>query len=146
MAKAKTAVPKGYNTVTTYLAVKGANDVLSFIKKALGAKIAEKHMNDDGSVMHAEAIIGDTRIMIGDPGPKDPIPAMLYMYVPNCDAVYKKALKAGAKSIMPPADQFYGDRSGAVRDKAGNVWWFATRKESLSEAELKKRAAKAKKK
>jgi uncharacterized glyoxalase superfamily protein PhnB len=145
MAKA-TAVPKGYNTVTTYLTVKGAVDVLSFMKKAFGAKVGEKHMNGDGTLMHAEAVIGDTRIMLGEACKGSPMPAMLYMYVGDCDAVYKKALKAGAKSVMPPTDQFYGDRSGGVTDKAGNQWWIATRKEAVSTAEMKKRAAGAKKK
>jgi PhnB protein len=147
MAKAKSAAPKGYNTVTTYLTVKGAGDVLAFMKKAFGATVSEKHVNDDGTIMHAEAKIGDTRIMLGEACQSGPMPAMLYMYVPNCDAVYKKAIKAGAKSVMPPTDQFYGDRSGGVQDKAGNQWWIATRKEKVSKAELKKRAkAKARKK
>lgn len=69
------------------------------------------------------------------------MPTMFYMYVPDCDAMYKKALKAGAESIRLPADQFYGDRSGAVRDKAGNQWFFATPKRRPSSAELKKRGA-----
>lgn len=143
MAKIK-PVPKGYNTVTTFLAVKGVDDVITFMKKAFGAKVDRKHINDDGSTMHAEAKIGDTRIMLGDPMGHNPMTAMLYMYVPNCDAVYKKALKAGAKSIAKPEDQFYGDRAGAVKDKSGNVWWISSRKENVSKAELKKRAAKMK--
>lgn len=142
MAKTKSAVPKGYNTVTTYLTVKGANDVLAFIKKAFGGEVAEKHLNDDGSIMHAEVKIGDTRIMLGESCKGEPMPAMLYMYVPNCDAVYKKALKAGGKSIMPPTDQFYGDRSGSVADRAGNQWWIATRKASPPKPKAKKRAKK----
>jgi PhnB protein len=127
MTKTK-AVPKGYNTVTTYLAVKKADSVLAFIKKAFGAKVVEKHLNPDGSLMHAEATIGDTRLMMGDPHGHNPMTAMLYMYVPDCDVAYKKAIKAGGKSIMKPTDQFYGDRAGAVKDKTGNVWWMATRK------------------
>lgn len=145
MAKTKSAAPKGYNTVTTYLTVKGAGDVLAFMKKAFGAVVSEKHINDDGTIMHAEAKIGDTRIMLGEACQGGPMPAMLYMYVPNCDAVYKKAIKAGAKSVMPPTDQFYGDRSGGVKDKAGNQWWIATRKEKVSKTELKKRAKTKKK-
>ena len=141
MPKAK-AAPKGYSTVTTYLNVKGANDVLTFIKKAFGAKVQSKYLNDDGSVLHAEAMIGDTRIMMGDPRMIAPMTAMLYMYVPNCDAVYKKAVKAGAKSVSPPADQDHGDRVASVLDKAGNRWLIATPKKPVSRAMLKKRKKK----
>jgi PhnB protein len=144
MPKIKTA-PKGYNTVTTYLAVKGADSVLAFIKKAFGAKVLKKHLHSKGNIMHAEAMIGDTRIMLGDPGDRHPMTAMLYMYVPDCDTVYKKALKAGAKSVMKPMDMFYGDRSGAVKDKAGNVWWISTPTEAVPQQELKKRIARMRK-
>jgi PhnB protein len=141
MPKTK-AVPKGYSTVTTYLNVKGANDVLTFMKKAFGAKVSEKYLNDDGSILHAEAVIGDTRIMVGDPRMVAPMTAMLYMYVPNCDAVYKKAMKAGGKSISPPADQQHGDRVAGVLDKGGNRWFIATRKKPVSKAMQKKRVKK----
>ena len=67
--------------------------------------------------------------------------AMLYMYVTDADAVYRKAIQAGAKSVLEPVDQFYGDRSGAVEDPAGNQWWISTRKEDLSSEELIKRAS-----
>lgn len=121
------AVPKGYNTVTTYLTVRGALDVLAFVKKAFGAEITEKHMNDDGTVMHAEIKIGDTRIMLGEAAHRwNAMPSMFYVYVPNCDAAYKKALNAGARSVREPADQHYGDRSGGVKDSAGNQWWIAS--------------------
>lgn len=121
------AAPKGYNTVTTYLTVRGVLDVLDFVKKAFGAEITEKHMNDDGSVMHAEVKIGDTRIMLGEAAHRwNAMPAMLYVYVPDCDAAYKKALNAGARSVREPTDQHYGDRSGGVKDSAGNQWWIAS--------------------
>lgn len=147
MAKAKTkAAPKGYHTITTYLTVEGARDVLDFITNAFDAKVEEKHMNDDGSVMHAEATIGDTRIMVGEAAGIAPMPAMFYMYVPDCDKAYEKALQAGADPVMPPTDRFYGDRSGGVQDNAGNVWWIATRKESPSKPIPQKRGARVKKK
>ena len=73
------------------------------------------------------------------------MPTMLYMYVEDVDAVYKKAMEAGGKSVMEPIDQFYGDRSGAVEDMAGNQWWIATRKENVSSEELMRRSAQRKK-
>lgn len=154
MAKS-TAVPKGYNTVTTYVTVRGALDVLDFIKKAFDAQITERHMNDDGTLMHAEAKIGDTVIMFGEASLRwHAMPAMFYVYVPNCDAAYKKAIGAGARSVREPADQHYGDRSGGVKDSAGNQWWVATRiaqapktkKKKKSKAAAKPKKAKAAKK
>ena len=68
------------------------------------------------------------------------MPIMLYLYVPNADASYQQALKAGATSIIEPADQFYGDRNGAVKDAAGNTWFFGT--QDVAPAEIKKRAEK----
>jgi PhnB protein len=127
-------VPKGHHTVTTCVSVKGALNVLDFVTQVLGAKIVKKNVNDDGALMHAEVKIGDTRIMLGEVSQGSPMPAMFYVYVADCDAIYKKAIKSGAESIRPPADQFYGDRSGAVRDKAGNQWFFATPKQRPSPA------------
>ncbi|MEZ0261756.1 MAG: VOC family protein [Alphaproteobacteria bacterium] len=121
------AVPKGYHTVTTFLGVQDALGAIDFARKALDAKLVEKHLMDNGKLMHGEIVIGDTRLMLVEAmGKKDAMPAMLYMYVPDCDATYKKAVKAGAKSFRKPEDQFYGDRAAAVRDKSGNLWWFAT--------------------
>ena len=143
------AAPKGYNTVTTYLTVRGALDVLAFVKKAFGAEITEKHMNDDGSIMHAEIKIGDTRIMLGEAAHRwNAMPSMFYVYVPDCDAAYKKALNAGARSVREPADQHYGDRSGGVKDSAGNQWWIASPIAQAPAAKPKaapKKKAKAKK-
>jgi len=140
MPKSK-AAPKGYNTVTTYLTVKNALGVIDFAKKAFGAEVTEKHLQPNGKLMHAEIRIGDTRIMLGEAsGQWKAMPAMFYMYVSDCDAIYKKAIKAGAKSVRAPADQFYGDRSGGVQDKAGNQWWVATKKKKLTTAQMKKAA------
>jgi uncharacterized glyoxalase superfamily protein PhnB len=77
--------------------------------------------------------------MIGET-PEKPMPAMVHLYVDSVDAVYRRALAAGATSIKEPADQFYGDRSGGVRDVAGNHWYIATHVEDVSPEELEKRA------
>ena len=92
--------------------------------------------------MHAQLRIGDSIVMISDASAHaKATPVMLYLYVPNVDAAYQLALKAGATSIMEPADQFYGDRSGGVKDAAGNSWFFGTHVEDVAPAEMKKRAA-----
>lgn len=141
-AKAK-PVPDGYHTISPYLVVDGAEKIISFMKEAFGAQVVhEPTMRPDGNIMHAELKIGDSMIMIADSSERAKATSVtLYLYVPNVDAVYQKALKAGATSLMEPADQFYGDRSGGVTDPAGNRWFIGTHIEDVSPAELKKRAA-----
>ena len=91
--------------------------------------------------MHAELKIGDSIIMIGEAsGEWKPMPASIALYVENVDATYARALEAGATSIREPANQFYGDRSGGVKDLAGNHWWIATHIEEIPPQELRLRA------
>jgi len=110
---------------------------------ALGAQfVFEPMKRPDGKIMHAELRIGDSVVMISDASERaKATSAMVHVYVPNVDAVYQKALKAGGTSVMEPADMFYGDRSGGVKDPAGNQWHIGTHVEDVSPAELKKRAA-----
>ncbi len=136
------AVPDGYHTITPYLAIPGVAKLLDFVKAAFGAEELERHGRPDGPVMHAQVRIGDSRVMMGEPhAPWPTMPAALYLYVPDTDATYRRALQAGATSVMEPADQFYGDRNAGVKDPCGNLWWIATHIEDVSEAELAKRAA-----
>ncbi len=130
-------VPEGYPTVTPYLIVDGAAKLIDFLQRAFGAAARECHKMEDGKIMHAEATIGDSTVMLGDAtGEWKAMPSVLHLYVPDADAVYRKALAAGATSVREPADQFYGDRSGGVKDPLGNLWWISTRKENLSLEEI----------
>ena len=143
MATQVKPIPEGYHTVTPYLVVDGAEKVVKFMKEAFGAQpVFEPMMRPDGKVMHAEFKIGNSIVMLADSSERaQATSTMLYLYVPNVDAVYQKAIKAGGTSLMEPADQFYGDRSGGVKDPAGNRWHIGTHIENVSPAELKKRAA-----
>ena len=136
-------IPEGYHTVTPYLVVRGADKTIEFLRKAFGAEMAFKPLKrPDGGILHAEVKIGDARVMLSDANEQHAAKtAMLYVYVPNVDAVYQRALAAGGKSKMEPKDQFYGDRTGSVTDPAGNHWEIATHKEDVSHAEIKQRAA-----
>jgi len=135
-------IPEGFHTVTPYLLVSGVPKLIEFLKKAFAAEVTEYLAMPDGVVMHAEVKIGDSIIMMGDPrGTCTPTLTSLYLYVPDCDAVYKRAIQAGATSTMEPADQFYGDRNAGVKDPLGNTWWIATHKEDVPPDELRKRAA-----
>jgi PhnB protein len=135
-------IPEGHHTVTPYFLVKNADRYIEFLKEAFGGAQMSRHDGPDGHVMNAEVQIGTSRVMLGEP-PQGHLPTevMLYLYVPDSDAVYAQALKAGCKSIAPLQDQFYGDRSGAVKDSEGNKWWIASRKEIVSPEELSKRMA-----
>jgi uncharacterized glyoxalase superfamily protein PhnB len=135
-------VPEGYHTVTPYLVVQGAAKIIDFAKKAFGAEMPIEPMKrPDGKIMHAELKIGDSHVMLSDADERHPaMPSMLYLYVPDVDSVYRRAVSAGGASLMEPMDQFYGDRSGGVKDPAGNQWFIGTHKEDLSPAELRKRA------
>jgi len=138
------SIPQGYHTITPYFSVRDAHGLVDFLKRAFDA-VVEIHTMPDGSVLNAQVQVGDSMILVGQ-APKDHpadrlMPAMLYMYVENADQVYRKAIAAGGESIREPADQFYGDRVGAVRDLAGNQWWIATHKEEMSPEEMTRRAA-----
>ena len=133
-------IPEGYRTVTPYLVVEGAADVLEFVKQAFEAEEKFRMEQPDGSIGHAEVVIGDSIVMVGSAGPETPaMPAMIHLYVEDCDATYERALAAGATSEREPTDQFYGDRSAGVRDSTGNLWWIATHVEDVPEDEMAKR-------
>jgi PhnB protein len=120
-------IPDGFHTVTPYLIVDGAEKLIGFMTEALGAQYDHKPAKrPDGSIMHATLKIGDSMLMISDASEHAKTSrVMLYLYVPDVDASYQRALKAGATSVKP-TDQFYGDRSAGVKDAAGNQWFFGT--------------------
>ncbi len=134
-------VPEGFHTLTPYLVVDGAAKLIDFVTKGFDGALKSKHALPTGRVMHASMKVGDSMLMLADaPEGRPAMPAMLYVYVPDTDAVYKKAIAAGGRSLMEPADQFYGDRNAGVEDPCGNQWWIATHREEMSEEELLKRA------
>ncbi len=135
-------IPEGYHTVTPYLVVADAQEVLRFMEQAFDATILHTSRTPEGRVMHAEAQIGDSRVMLGEANDEwPPMPAMLHLYVEDVDAAYARALEAGARTAREPADMFYGDRSGGVIDAAGNQWWIATRVENVTPEEMARRQA-----
>jgi len=135
-------IPAGYHTIIPYLLARDASTLLEFIKKAFDAKETHETMRSpDGKIMHAELGIGDSRIMLAEAcGEFAPMTSMLHVYVPDCDATYRQALAAGGTSVREPANQFYGDRSGGVKDPAGNMWFIATHIEDVTPEEIARRA------
>ena len=150
VTKAK-PIPDGFHTATPYMIIRDAARAIDFYKQAFGAVEIYRHADTSGKVRHAQIRIGDSPFMLADEFPefsacRSPLalggsPLHIYLYVENVDAVINQALAAGATSLMPVMDQFYGDRSGGLTDPFGHVWWIATHKEDVSEAELQRRAA-----
>jgi PhnB protein len=148
MANAAKPVPEGFHTITPQLVLDNAAQTIDWYKEAFGAEELSRSVGPDGKVMHAELRIGDSRFMVNDAmmGGKAPnalggSAASLWLYVENSDTLFNRAVGAGAKVQMPLADQFWGDRGGAVSDPSGYTWWIATRKEDLSRTEIQQRAA-----
>ncbi len=126
-AKGASYIPEGMHSVNVCLHPLRSQPVIDFVKRAFGAQELAKYASPDGVIHHATVRIGDSVVEMGDAhGPYQPMPTMFYLYVPNVDAVYERALNAGATSISPPADQPYGDRSAGVKDVFGNQWYIAT--------------------
>lgn len=126
-AKGASYVPEGHYSITPYLHPVRAPQVIEFMKQAFGAEEVFRAQSPDGVIHHAQVRIGDSLISMGEAhGPYQPMPTTLHIYVPNADETYRRALAAGAESIMPVKDQPYGERSGGVRDAFGNRWFIAT--------------------
>ena len=136
------AIPDTYGSVTPYLVVDGAEELMRFLQDTFGATVrgGDVMQAPDGKIGHAEVEIGNSIVMLADtPADGEPTRSMLNIYVEDCDSVYKKALAAGAESIREPEDQFYGDRSGGVRDKWGNQYYISTHVEDVSPEEMERR-------
>jgi PhnB protein len=125
--KGPTYIPQGLHNVNAYLLPLRAEPVINFLKRAFGAQELGKYASPNGVVHHAEIRVGTSVVEMGEPqGPYQPMASMFYLYVPDCDAVYQRALAAGATSISEPVDQPYGDRQAGVKDAFGNQWYIAT--------------------
>jgi uncharacterized glyoxalase superfamily protein PhnB len=116
-------IPPGYRTVTPYVTVADAHAEIEFLKRAFGAQTTEALSQEpDGTIRHAELKIGDSMLMLGQARDQwTPRRTGFYLYVEDCDAWYKRAMAAGAKSLMEPADQFYGDRKCGRRRSGGKL-------------------------
>jgi PhnB protein len=153
MASKVKPIPDGYHTATPYLYIKGAAAAIDFYKKAFGAVERFRMGGPDGKVGHAEIKIGDSPIMMADEnaewGALSPqtiggTPIGIMLYVEDVDAVFNQAIAAGAEQIRPVADQFYGDRTGGLKDPFGFQWWIATHVEDVPPEEMEARAKAAK--
>jgi PhnB protein len=141
-------IPDGYRTVTPYLTVNDAAKAIDFYKKAFDAIEVHRMQGPQGKIGHAELKIGDSLVMLADemPGMETRSPqsvggttGMLFLYVKDVDAAFKKATDAGAKATQPPTDMFWGDRYGKLTDPFGQAWSLATHIEDVAPDEMERR-------
>lgn len=148
MSESPKTIPEGYHSINTYLVVRNADRAIEFYKKAFGAEERFRMSGPDGkAIMHAELKIGDSIFMLSEeskemkahsPESIGGSPVSLYVYVRDVDQIFNQAVSEGATVLKPVNDQFYGDRSGYLKDPFGHLWSIATHKKDLSPDELRK--------
>lgn len=148
-------IPDGYHAITPHLTVRGAADAIEFYKKAFDAEEISRHSSPDGTALwHATMRIGDSKFMLNDefaemnvlsPLAHGGSAVTLALYVEDADALYRRAVEAGATGTMPPADMFWGDRYAVVIDPFGHKWSISTQREFVTFEEMARRIAAMKK-
>lgn len=142
-------IPDGYHSITPYLMIKNANSAIEFYKKAFNAQELFRMNGTDETIAHAELRIGDSVFMLSDEYPEmnylspqsiGASPFFMHLYVQDVDAVFDKAIAAGGTVLKPVEDQFYGDRSGTIKDPFGHLWSIATHKNDVPLDEIKKKS------
>jgi PhnB protein len=144
-------IPEGYHTLTPNLTVANGLEALDFYAEAFGAEVIRKLVMG-GKVMHSELRLGDSIFSVSDPfedfglaapKPGEPLSASILIYTEDVDALYDRALAAGATELNRPSDQFHGDRAGSLKDPYGHRWTLATHTEDMSEEEMQRRTEEA---
>jgi PhnB protein len=146
-AAAASRIPKGQRSVTPHLVVREAAQAIEFYKKAFGAEEIRRAPGPDGKIMHAEMQLGDSHVYLNDEFPAmgalSPLslngtPVTIHLWFEDVDEAYRRALEAGARMVMPLADQFWGDRYGIVADPFGHHWSMASHVRDVTPEEMAK--------
>lgn len=141
-------IPEGFPRITPSLAIRDAAAAMTWYARVFGAEEIARLADPDGNVVHGELRIGDSVVMLGEenaewhnvgPGTLGGTSVRIHLYVDDVDAVFARALEAGAEELIPLADQFYGDRAGRIQDPFGHQWILASRVEDVPEDEMQRR-------
>ncbi len=132
-------IPAGFHSLQPAINVDDVDGLIAFLQTVFAAEMLDHYRMPDGSTIHAEYQIGNTLLILGPSLTEGPFPAKVFVYVPTVDETYALALQNGATSVTEPADQFFGQRVGRVKDQWGNLWVIATQTEVVSRAEAKQR-------
>ncbi len=150
MSKTVSAIPEGQHTITPHLIVRGAARAIDFYKAAFGAEEISRMPGPGGLLMHAEVKLGDSRVYLCDemadmsgssPQALGGSCVHIHLYTPDVDALFQRAVAAGAQVKMPPMDMFWGDRFCKITDPFGHEWGIATHKEDVSREEMEQRTS-----
>lgn len=147
MSQPAQPVPPAYGAIP-YLTIRNANDAIAYYQRIFGAEVVAKLADPSGGIVHAELKVGPASFMLSEERPEmnalspqtiGGTASTAVFFVPDCDAVYHRAIASGAKPTMPLMDQFWGDRSGGFIDPFGHSWMVSTQKEKLDNDELQQR-------
>jgi len=120
-------IPEGYSAISPYLLNEDAHTVIRFLEEVFGATVNSRDEDDEGRIIHADLSIHDSHVMLGNATDEwPPIPSSCYIFVPDVDQAYRRALERNGRSLMEPTDMPYGHRSCGIQDPGGNTWWIAT--------------------
>ncbi len=145
-------IPADMHTITPHIVCADAIGAMAFYEKAFGATGAQKMLTPDGKLMHGMLRIGDSALMLMEETPEwgafgpaalKGSPVTLHLYVENADQAFDRAVTAGATSVMAPADMFWGDRYGVVKDPYGHSWSIAHHVRDMTPEEMQEGAAKS---
>jgi PhnB protein len=140
----KRSVPKGFHTITPNIIVDDAEKAVTFLKEAFGVTENYRLTLANGKITHCELTLGDSVLNLGESMEGWPAHGLVaQIYVEDSDALFKRAIDAGATEMMPMTDQFFGSREGRVADPFGNVWTIATLKEEVAPQEIQRRMKQA---
>lgn len=149
MANPVKPIPEGYHTLTPYLVCRNVDRAIEFYKQAFGAQELLRMPGPGGKIAHAELKIGDSMLFLSDeftetgagaPESARNLAISLFLYVEDVDAIFNRAVAAGARTEMPVQDMFWGDRYGKLIDPFGHLWSIATHKEDVAPEELQRRS------
>jgi PhnB protein len=133
-------IPEGFHTITPNIIIDGVEKAIEFYKQAFGAEEKWRLTMPDGTITHCELAIGDSRLNIGEAAEGWPAhPLLAQVYVADSDALFERAVSAGARVTMPMTDMFFGVREGRVADSFGGTWTISTRTEIVSPEEMQRR-------